>query len=111
MLAVISVETSLIGMVLAIAAVILLGLKVQPRYAFLSGGLVGIGGLWLVGTLNTLPCQGSAAACGNPFPFIAISGGLVTAGLIAGIATALLIAPRLKRPRRRPNQHQSEELD
>ncbi len=86
-LAVVSVETSLIGMVLAVAAVIFLGLTVRPRYAFLSGALVGIGGLWLATTVSTLPCEGSVAACGNPYSFIGLAGALVTAGLIAGVAT------------------------
>lgn len=88
LLALVSLEISLIGMVLAVAAVIFLGLTVPPRYAFLSGGLIGIGGLWFGLTASHLPCQGSADACGNPYPFIAIAGALIVVGLIAGIATA-----------------------
>lgn len=87
-LALVSVEISLIGMVLAVAAVIVVGIVMPPRYAFLSGGLVGIGGLWLVGTLSSLPCEGSAAACGNPYPMIGLTATLVLVGLIAGLVTA-----------------------
>jgi hypothetical protein len=51
---VVTVEISLIGMILAVVAVIFLGLSVPPRYALLSGGLIGIGGVWLVGTVPSV---------------------------------------------------------
>ena len=87
-LAFVSVEISLIVMGLAVAAVIVIGMALPPRYAFLSGGLVGIGGLWLVGTLSSLPCEGSAAACGDPYPMIGVTATLVLVGLVAGLVTA-----------------------
>lgn len=87
-LAIVSVEVSLIGMVLAIAAVVALGFLVPPRFALLSGGLIGIGGLWLAGTLASLPCEGTVEACGNPYPMTAVTAGLVLVGVIAGLATA-----------------------
>jgi hypothetical protein len=89
-LALVSVEISLIGMVLAIAGLVALGLAVPPRYAFLSGGLIGIDGLWLIAALSSVPlaCEGSAGACGNPYPMIAVAAALVVGGVIAGLATA-----------------------
>lgn len=87
-LAFVSVEISLIGMVLAVVALVGFGLAVRPRYAFLSGALIGIGGLWVGATVSTLPCEQSAAACGNPYPLIAIAGALVVIGVIAGVMTA-----------------------
>jgi len=86
--ALVSVEISLIGMVVAIAAVIAIGTALRLRYAFLSGGLIAIGGLWLVATLPALTCEASAAACGNPNPMIGVSAAVVLAGLFAGVATA-----------------------
>jgi hypothetical protein len=83
-------------MVLAIAAVVALGFLVPPRFALLSGGLIGTGGVWLAGTLSSLPCEGALEACGNPYPMIGVAGGLVLIGLLAGLATA---TGRLRRAR------------
>ena len=87
-LAVLTTEISLIAMVFAVVAVVFLGLSVRPRYSFLSGGLIGVGGIWLAGTASFLVCQGSVAACGNPYPMAAIASALIIAGLVAGIVTA-----------------------
>lgn len=85
---VVSAEISIVFMVLAVIAVAFLGLVVPPRYAFLSGGLIGVGAVWLVGTAPLLNCQGTTAACGNPYPLIGLAVVLVVIGLFAGLATA-----------------------
>jgi hypothetical protein len=87
-LAVVTTEISLIAMVIGVVAVVLLGLTVPPRYALLSGGLIGVGGVWLAGTASFLNCPDSTAACGNPVPWLGVASAMILAGLVAGIATA-----------------------
>jgi len=84
---VVAAEISIIAMVVAVVAVVFLGLTVPPRYGLLSGGLIGVGGVWLVGTASLLGCTGSVAACGNPYPLIGLAAGMVVLGLLAGLAT------------------------
>jgi hypothetical protein len=96
---VISAEISIIAVVLAVVAVIFLGLVTPPRYAFLSGGLMGVGAVWLAGTVPLLDCQGTVAACGNPYPLIGLAAALVVIGLVAGLATARASTSRSAGPR------------
>ena len=86
-LIVLATEISLIAMVAAAATTIVAGLIVPPRYAFLSGGLIGIGGFWLAAIVPTLNCQLGAAACGNPYPLLGLAVVLVIGGIVVGLAT------------------------
>ena len=83
----VATEISLIAMIAAVVVIIFLGLIVPPRYAFLSGGFIGIGGLWLAAIVPTLNCQLGTAACGNPYPLTGLASVLVIFGVIAGLAT------------------------
>jgi hypothetical protein len=78
--------------VAAVVAVVVVGL-LMPRFAALAGGLIGMGGTWLVLGLNSLRiCAATDDFCGhaNYVPFLAISGGLVVAGvLLAGWTVAM----------------------
>lgn len=96
---VVSAEISIIAIVFAVVAVVFLGFVVPPRYAFLSGGLIGVGAVWLVGTVPLLNCQGTVEACGNPYPLIGLAAALVVIGLVAGLATARASTSRLAGPR------------
>ena len=71
---------------------------VQPRYWFLAGGLLGIGGIWFVLTLSSaLACQASADLCSraNYFPLTALSFALVVLGIALALVTVAKHRQRL----------------
>lgn len=79
-----SIGLSLIGALAAVVAVVVVGL-LMPRFATLAGGLLGVGGIWLVLGLNSLRiCAGTEDFCGNAnhVPFLAVSACLVLAGAV-----------------------------
>lgn len=90
--AVVSVEVSLIGMVAVVVLVVVVGLRMQPRFAALSGGLFGVGATWLALNLNSLRiCAGTADFCGNAdyVPWLAASAVITLAGVALGTWTVL----------------------
>ena len=87
-LTLVTTQISLIAMVAAVVTAVFLGLIVPPRYAFMSGGLIAVGGIWLAGTVPNLNCQLGAATCGNPYPLIALASIFIIGGVIAGLVTA-----------------------
>lgn len=73
----------------------------MPRFATLAGGLLGIGGTWLVLALNSvLICSRTDDYCGNAndVPFLAISAGLVVAGALLGVWTMMSIPRQTQQP-------------
>ena len=84
-----AISLSLIGGVAAVFAVLTVGL-VMPRFATLAGGLLGVGGTWLVLGLNGVRiCAGTEDFCGNAnyVPILVISAGLVVVGAVAALRT------------------------
>lgn len=84
-----AIALSLIAAVAAVVVVVVVGL-VMPRFAALAGGLIGVGGTWLVLLLNSLRiCAGTEDFCGNAnyVPWLAISTGLVLAGAVLALWT------------------------
>ena len=83
-----SIETSLLAMIASGALVVVASLITRPRFAVAAGGLLGIGGLWLVtSTISFIRCQSSGADCSNILPFGAIAAALVLVGVLLAIAT------------------------
>lgn len=83
-----SLETSLLAMIASVAIMVLASLLTRPRFAVAAGGLLGIGGLWLVtSSISFIRCQSSGADCSNVLPFGAIAAALVLVGVLLSIAT------------------------
>lgn len=60
-----AMSLGLIAIVAAVVLVVAVGL-VMPRFTALAGGLLGIGGTWLVLLLNSMRiCAGTEDFCGN----------------------------------------------
>jgi len=72
--------------------VLALGFVARGSLAFLSGGFIGLGGLWLALTIRAQAiCQAPsdpAVSCTttNVAPFLAISAGVAFAGVLTGLA-------------------------
>lgn len=95
-----AISLSLIGAVAAVIAVVATGL-LMPRFATLAGGLLGVGGTWLVLGLNSLRiCAGTEDFCGdaNYVPFLAISTGLVLAGAVLAVWTMVAATRQAGQP-------------
>ncbi len=92
-----------LGLIAVAAAVVLLvavGLAL-PRFAALAGGLIGIGGTWLVLLLNSMRiCAGTEDFCGNAnyVPWLAISAGLLLVGAILAVWTMVTTTRHAKQP-------------
>ena len=86
-----AITVSLMAAVAAVVAIVVVGL-LMPRFAALAGGLLGIGGTWLVLDLISLrTCLGTEDVCGdaNFVPSLAVFGALVFAGTVLGLWTML----------------------
>ncbi len=90
----------LIATVGAVVLVVAVGL-VMPRFTALAGGLIGIGGTWLVLLLNSMRiCAGTEDFCGNAnyVPWLAISAGLLLAGAILALWTMVTTTRDARQP-------------
>jgi hypothetical protein len=75
-------------MIASAAIMVLASSLTRPRFAVAAGGLLGIGGLWLVtSTISFVRCQSSGADCSNIVSFGAIAAALVLVGVLLSIAT------------------------
>jgi hypothetical protein len=89
MIAGLSVSLGILFVVAALALIVALGLS-APRYAFLAGGLIGLGGEWLVLSLNSaLSCSRTEDFCGqaNFVPLTVAAIAILGAGLTFGALT------------------------
>ena len=89
------------GALLLLLAVVVLALGFMARgsYAFLSGGFIGLGGLWVALTLRAqLACQSPsdpAVTCvaTDVGPFLAVSAGVALVGVLIALAAWRRAAP------------------
>jgi hypothetical protein len=85
--ALVSVALSLLMGIVAIVLVVFIGL-LPPRFAMLSGGLLGLGVTWLVLVAGSVwSCQPADCQQANYLPTLLISLALTALGLAVGVIT------------------------
>jgi hypothetical protein len=79
-----------------LAVVVALSALIPPRYAFLAGLLIAIGGLWLFFSVRSvIYCAASPSSCSGPQPgpFAVVSGVVLAVGLLALAVTRRRLGP------------------
>ena len=95
------IAIALVAAVAAVVSIVVVAL-VRPRFAALAGGaLIGVGGTWLVLTLNSVRiCAATQDFCGdaNFTGFIAITAGLVVTGALLALWSAVAANRQVREP-------------
>jgi hypothetical protein len=94
----VAISLGILGIVIALVIPVMLGLT-TPRFAAMSGALIGLGGEWLLLALNSaISCAKTEDFCGqaNIVPIVALAIAILGSGLFFGALT-LTSASRKKR--------------